>query len=206
MIKSIFCKLFSEPASKQNEIELRNAIIAELYAHLEHIGHPVEAVRVPLFAIPAADASSVHDAASVVVGLEHVFETEYGGFRLFAGLDAFGNNVVTGRTASATATSSTLEGRLAEAAEWLGLGEPWTGEVAATCRDAERDFGRPSPALSPTWAEASRAYDGLDRAAPIGIGTHEGAPALARAHLAAKLHDAGLAAERAAEARGKGQM
>ncbi|MCP1558421.1 UNVERIFIED_ORG: hypothetical protein M2438_002505 [Methylobacterium sp. SuP10 SLI 274] len=75
----------------------------------------------------------------------------------------------------------------AAAAAWLGRGEPWTGEVAATCRDAERDFGRPSPALSPTWAEASRAYnEGLDRAA--------------------KLHEAGLAAERAAEARGKGQM
>lgn len=181
MIKSIFRWLFSEPASQQNEIELRNAIIGALTQHLNRLGHPVEAVRIPSHAMPNRHGSTF---TNTFFGASNL--------RLIAGLDVYGLNVITGRTASATATSSTLSLVGHAASEWLGRGEPWTGEVAATCRDAERDFGRPSPALSPTWAEASRAYnDGLDRAAPIGVGT--------RAHLAAKLHDAGLEAEARAE-------
>lgn len=160
MIKGIFRKLFSEPAPKQNEIELRNAIIGALTQHLTRLGHPVEAVRIPAGAMPNREGSAFTN-------------TFFGSssLRLIAGLDAFGNNVVTGRTASATATSSTLEGRLAEAAEWLGQGEPWTGNAALTRGSlASANFAaRPSSALSPTWAETSRAYnEGLDRAAPSG--------------------------------------
>ncbi|MFJ7438253.1 hypothetical protein ACIQW5_11405 [Methylorubrum thiocyanatum] len=177
MIKGIFRKLFSEPAPKQNEIELRNAIIGALTQHLTRLGHPVEAVRIPAGAMPNREGSAFTN-------------TFFGSssLRLIAGLDAFGNNVVTGRTASATATSSTLEGRLAEAAEWLGQGEPWTGNAALTRGSlASANFAaRPSSALSPTWAETSRAYnEGLDRAAPVGVGTLAGVPALARANLAA---------------------
>lgn len=98
IIKSILRWLFSEPVRQSNEIELRNAIIGALPEHLNRLGHPVEAVRIPSHAMPNRDDSAF---TNTFFGASNL--------RLIAGLDAFGNNVVTGHTASAASNADTID-------------------------------------------------------------------------------------------------
>ncbi|MDV2984509.1 UNVERIFIED_CONTAM: hypothetical protein Q9R58_09350 [Methylobacteriaceae bacterium AG10] len=102
-----------EPATSTEAVT--TAIIEALVGHLYRLGYSVDEVRVP---------------ASLVPGEPPRFASSYGQFRVAAGLDAYGDNVITsaltgsnattGNTASATVTADTVSPeQLADFDAWV---------------------------------------------------------------------------------------
>ncbi|CAO4185268.1 hypothetical protein [Methylorubrum extorquens] len=92
MYKFILDRVYpSAPKPAVSTAAVQHAIIEALVGHLYRSGYSVDEVRVP---------------GSLVPGEPPLFLSSYGQFRVAAGLDAYGDNVVTSALTGSSATTS----------------------------------------------------------------------------------------------------